>query len=165
MPRCPGLILQQESEKRALRQCQRLFELEHRFMRLAVTRMNPPMRLVLPVDRLRRGDGRALVVVGGGAGEDNRQRTFAGSIRRCEGAEFSEVEVSVVPSTRAVLGKPVIGQGLQPHGAHPSGTPSRGDDVGVAIGTHPPGKPGSVLLSRQRCAAGGNHAHDLERGP
>ena len=134
-------------------------------MRFARARMHPPRRLVISINRLRRGNRGAFVVVGGGARKPQRPSDFSAAIPRSECAEFGEVKIAIVPTPRPPLGQAVIGQHFQPHRSQLSRPPTRGDNIGVAIGPLAADEPRTIGLTGELRAAGRNDADNFKRRP
>src|SRR6185436_7497704 len=98
-------------------------------MRLAVARVNSPMRLVLPVDRLRSGYCRAFVVIGGRPREFERLRALVGAWRAGKRTNLGEMEIAVVPASGSALRQAIVGQDLKPHRTQLPRGSAGGDDV------------------------------------
>ena len=133
MTGCARQILEQQRKRSALWKRGGVFDFKDRFMGFTVARMHSPLGVVLPINRLRGGKVGAFIVIGGGAREHERLRSFDRGRQRGKRSKLREVKIAVVPATRSAFWQPVIGQHFQPHRAQLAGPPVRGDDIGVAL--------------------------------
>ena len=163
-----AVVLQPHDEGRARVVTERRFEFKHRLMRLAVARMDAPVRVRAAINGIR-DDIATVAVVRRRAGklDPHRAHRFPAA-RLGVNAKFREVKISrwlVAP--RPFARQSFIRQRLQTQGANVLGLRLRRHDERVLVWPRPAYKPRAIGLPRKARlrARRARHAHHVERLP